>query len=460
VDHPAVVVLEKNTNESGPNAPGKPLTIEKILIPLKIPVLARNSGQIEFVKKNGDRVFMDIRQLKGRYDLILFNAENDPLLCGLNDLESAASHYFLGRTPGKFPSNAGPESSKAMLTLPDTGNTRGYRLDPSFRQGRARTAMIMRADTDTSPLVTRNIPGVCWVESRVDTRKSLIITFENDLITYYNTDRYFTNGITVGLQAPWIANMRVSRLLLPYRKPATVAYSAILVQNMYTPTDTRYAPTLSKDRPYASYLYLGFKKLVRDPGRKLRLTSEIDLGFTGPYSPGSYLQTLVHKTFPTNDKPLGWETQIKTDIIANYSVTLDKAIIDGSNVMLSASVSMKAGTLYNQAGTGFRLQLGRHEPYFKSHTATEKDPWQYFFFLDARTTLVAYDATLQGGILNRENVFTLGEHEVSRCVGYAEAGLQATYKGYGIEVAQHFLTPEYKGGMGHRWGRISVLMKL
>ena len=73
---------------------------------------------------------------------------------------------------------------------------------------------------------------------------------------------------------------------------------------------------------------------------------------------------------------------------------------------------------------------------------------------------VVYNALLQGGILNHDNIFTLRSNEVSRLVGRAQVGLHFTYKSTGIELAQHFLSPEYKGGLWHKWGRISLLFKL
>jgi hypothetical protein len=286
------------------------------------------------------------------------------------------------------------------------------------------------------------------------------VTFENDLITYANTDRYFTNGITFSLKAAWIGRIRLSSLMIPYRHPSSASYSLSLVQNMFTPTDTRVAPLLHNDRPYASYLYLGYSKVTSDPVRMLKLTTEIDIGYTGPRSPGAYLQTLVHGTFPTNDQPLGWETQIKTGPIVNYTIHLEKALINRDQLMLSTSAYVKTGTLYNQIGTGFRLQAGRQEPSFSSGTATRTSHWQYYFFLNARGALIGYDATLEGGIFNRNEVFTLSTNEISRWVASAETGFRITYKGTGLELAQHYLSPEYKGGLAHKWGRISLLFDL
>jgi hypothetical protein len=63
-------------------------------------------------------------------------------------------------------------------------------------------------------------------------------------------------------------------------------------------------------------------------------------------------------------------------------------------------------------------------------------------------------------MFNHNNIFTLKGNEIQRVVGGAEAGIHFSYKGTGIEVAQHYLSPEYKGGFWHKWGRLSLLFKL
>jgi len=459
VDHPAAVILnpqqkDKLTDQSGLLSP-----VEKILHPFHVPVIFPDRRQLDFIKSNGDRIRLDSRQYAGRYDVILFDAVNNPLPCLLRDLHKVAWSYFLhpNNGAGRQPGQVNPDQ---MVTVPDKNMATRSGKDFTRRQGHTRTFILTLTDTSSVPFAVRYIPGIRWVENRIDTRSSLTVTFENDLITYANTDRYFTNGITFSLQAPWLGKMQLSRLMLPYRHKSISSYSLHLVQNMYTPTDTRIAPVLHNDRPYASFLYLGFRRITSNPQRNFRLTTELDLGYIGPYSPGSYLQTLVHSTFPTNDTPMGWETQISTDVLLNYNIRVEKALVAEKNFMLAANASLKAGSLYTNAGTGFRLQAGKQENYFGSKESTDKPGWQYYFFVQAAANVIGYDATLQGGLFNHENIFRLDAKEISHVVGNAEAGFQVLYKGTGLEVAQHWLTPEYKGGMSHKWGRISLIMKL
>ena len=330
-----------------------------------------------------------------------------------------------------------------------------FRIESGYRR-----VVVPLTDAASRKLLSRKIPGIEWVEQSVDTRTILKIHFENDLITYANTDRYFTSGIRFDLQAEWLAVSSFQKLMIPYKRKAFVSYNLSMVQNMYTPTDTRVAPELHDNRPYSSVLYFGFRKTVADPLRKLILSSEFNLGYIGPYSLGSSLQTMVHKTFPTNDKPLGWESQINSDIILNYSVQAQKALVIKENLTLLADLDAEAGTLYTNAGAGLQLQAGKAEPVF-GLTSTEKLPEiEYYFFAKTDISFVAYNALLQGGVFNQDNVFTLEQNEIQRVVGKVEAGIHFKYKGIGMEIGQHYISPEYKGGLWHKWGRMSLIFKL
>lgn len=457
IDYPAGVMI----------APGKPFSsaevhyttiAKKILASHHIPVLGENTGQLVFVKTNGDRVSITLGELAGKYDIILFNAVNNPVPLKMADLQGAFDHIF------KFPAIAKSTipnnkcEAKSFEQKPDSMLHKSIR-EKLFRIiGSGQKLVITSDDTSARKFVARAISDNLWVEQSIDPRAILKVNFENDLISYANTDRYFTNGITFDLQAAWLGRLAFRKLMIPYNHSANVKYNFSMVQDMFTPTDTRIAPALAHDRPYSSYLYFGYHKTISDPVRKIRIASQVDAGYIGPASPGSYLQTLVHKTFPTNDVPLGWETQIKTDIILNYAIHIQKALASKENMALLAGFDLNAGTLHTDARAGFQFQAGKAEPVF-GLTKNEKWPKsEYYFFAKTNISIVAYNALLQGGMFNHDNIFTLKGNEIQRVVGNAEVGIHARYKGVGIELAQHYLSPEYKGGMWHQWGRISLLI--
>ncbi len=459
VDYPAGVMIRAEKQENRP-ADANAFFAKKILSAHSIPLLDTIGPQLEFVTKNGDRVILRTEQLAGKYDIVLFDAVNNPVPLRIKDLQGAVDQIFSGEVKKRKAQSL--LKPKVVNKTPQfNGQQQPGEWNPFTNlKNRDKKIIITSSDTATNRLTSRIFPGVQWVEHRLDQRTILKVNFENDLITYANTDRYFTNGVTIELQAAWLSRSPFAKLMIPYRNNAYKSYSLSMVQDMYTPTDTRVAPALNHDRPYASYLYFGLRQVVADPLRKLKITSQVDAGYIGPYSPGSYMQTLVHKTFPTNDEPLGWETQINTDVILNYGIQVQKAFVNNRNLTLLGGVNLNAGTLYNKAGAGFELQAGRAEPVFG---LAEKENWpllEYYFFAKTNAGIVAYNALLQGGMFNHENTFTLNGNDIRRLVGSAEAGIHVRYKGVGIEIAQHYLSPEYKGGLWHKWGRMSLMFGL
>jgi lipid A 3-O-deacylase len=459
IDYPAGVIIGSQKQRQATRSQNLS-TAEKILSPHRVPVLDTNMQQLVFVKLNGDRVTISMDELAGKYDIILFNAVTNPVPLRIADLQGAFDKIFyvqalthVSHSGYKYLLSNNKQETDSTIQNSNHRNTTGIR-------NRDKKIIVATADTTSEKFIARAIPGIEWVEQRVDTRTILKVNFENDLISYANTDRYFTNGICFDLQAPWIGRSAFQKLMIPYRHKAFVTYNLSMVTDMYTPTDTRVEPTLNNDRPYASYLYFGFRKSTADQLRQFKITTELDLGYIGPYSPGSYMQTLVHKAFPTNDIPLGWETQINTDVIINYSLLAQKALVANKNFTLLASLDVKAGTLQTSSGAGLQLQAGKAEPVFG---LTENEAWpntEYYFFAKTYINFVAYNALLQGGMFNHENIFTLTGNQIQRMVGSAEAGIHIRYKAVGIELAQHYLTPEYKGGLWHQWGRMSLLFRL
>ncbi|MFZ4546629.1 MAG: lipid A deacylase LpxR family protein [Bacteroidales bacterium] len=433
---------------------------EKILSPHRIPVLDTVGNQMVFVKLNGDRVSVTLDKLVGKYDIILFNPNNNPVPLRIADLQGAFDQIF--STHSEIKSKPKKKSYIREIAKSDSDTVVHKTFSELLLQlkNRDKKIIVTTADTSSSKLVLRNIPGIEWVEQKIDTRRILKISFENDLITYANTDRYFTNGIAFDLQAAWLSRSPLSKLMLRYNHKANVTYNLSMVQDMFTPTDTRVAPTLQNDRPYSSYLYFGFSKTTADPRRKIKIISKLDVGYIGPHSPGSYMQTLVHQTFPSNDVPLGWETQINTDIILNYAVQAQKAVFSKQKITVLANIGAKAGTLNTSTSAGLQLLAGKYEPVFG---LLENEKWpktEYYFFAKTNISFVAYNALLQGGMFNHDNIFVLCGNQIQRFVGSAEAGFHLRYKGFGIEMAQHYLSPEYKSGLWHKWGRISLLFKI
>jgi lipid A 3-O-deacylase len=298
-------------------------------------------------------------------------------------------------------------------------------------------------------------------KSRTNSNSYLSITFDNDI--FDNTDYYYTSGLKIELFNPALSFLPLSKALLPDWHATETYYGINLVQNLYTPVNPDTADIQYGDRPFASYLYLGHSKITNDPVRKIRLTSEFDLGVLGPAGLGGVVQSTIHDIRPT-----GWVNQIKNDIVANYSATFEKGILTGDVAELTGKISAQAGTLYDNLTIGLKMRVGNFDSYFRSiylmNASQERKSIhkkiRYQFVLSVDNRFVGYDATLQGGIFNRNNVYYLRSTEICNYVFSAMAGFGIGIGRFSLEAEQIYLTPEFKAGKSHLWGRLKTTFQL
>ncbi len=316
----------------------------------------------------------------------------------------------------------------------------------------------------SSHFFSSSVPPVEFPVMILLSRESFLkISVDNDIIDY--TDRFYTNGIRIDLISPFLSGNPVGKLLVPYWGTGRNYYGLSIVQNLYTPSSTKIGGILYGDRPYAAYLYLGSLKITNDPMKKFRLTSELDFGIIGPYSFGEWVQTSFHKTVPSNSEPLGWEYQIQNDLVLNYQVTFDKGVFERKWGNLNLVSSASLGTLYTNIAGGFHFRIGWMNPYFANLGVARYDRLrlnhlkkaQFYFFIKGSGKLVGYDATLEGGLLNRSSVYTIPSSHISRIIFQTTAGIIVTYRGF---QEQFLLSPEFDDGMWHKWVHIGLTFSL
>lgn len=449
VDFPAVVMLQGDAgyNTRMDNIEAEKTYAEELLRPFNIPVIDRAGEDCLFIKADGDTVVINPGRLESRHNLILFTFHQDPQPTNYKELPLLLKKMF----PEKF-DNTGERLSEnepdGQSNFHDGEIPTGYDYIP-------RKVVVSVTSGQADTVLPETLIPVEWIFHTVNKEKHLRITFENDLITLPNSDRYFTNGINVELQAPFLGRSALNRLMISYQNHATVTYTLGIYQDIFTPVDTRVAPQLKKDRPYASYLMLGFRKSMADERSRFALTSEIKLGYIGKYSPGEFLQSLTHETIPTNDPPVGWELQLNSDLIANYMIKAEKSVYSKPHFEISCSGALNAGTLLTDAGIGAGIYAGRFSRFYQPYRTAGSKPFRYSFFMRGDARVIGFNALLQGGVSSSENVAALSASQIERLVYSGEFGLRLEYYSTALVLAQHFLSPEYKGGLPHKWGRIS-----
>jgi lipid A 3-O-deacylase len=292
--------------------------------------------------------------------------------------------------------------------------------------------------------------------------RSVRINFDNDI--FDNTDRYYTNGIRFDFVSPALKQSPLSWCMVPYWGHAVNYYGISIGQNMYTPYTTKVGGIHQGDRPYAAYLFLGSFKISNDASNKFRQTSEIDIGVIGPSSFGDFVQKSFHSSVPTNNEPLGWEYQIQNDLVLNYNLTFEKGLVSTRRIEFNLNALGDLGTLYTNMGGGFLFRTGIMNSYFDSYgysnsklnKAKGYSKFQVFLFITSLGKLVGYDATLEGGMLNKSSIYTLSSKDISLLTYQGSIGLTIAYAGLRLDLEQFLLSPEFHGGELHKWGHIGI----
>jgi len=389
----------------------------------------------------------------------------------------SAFHQSSG-TPGihadtlRSPVSRKTKTRDALKTSPERGMPKGTTNTDSLFISRLDYLRNHKIEVDLNEPVSKNflfppasqneVPHLITVSHET----LLFINFDNDILDY--TDRFYTNGIKFELITPALRMNPLSSLMVPYWRSAQNSYGISLVQNMYTPSTTKIGGILHGDRPYAAYLYIGSFRITLDPPHHYRQTSEIDIGIIGPKSYGEWVQRSFHRSVPTNHEPLGWEYQIKNDLVLDYSLKVEKGIAYGDHFDLMLNASAEAGTLYSNAGGGFHFRTGLLNPYFCNTGVTGLGMLrkaglrqvQFFMFIKGAGKLVGHDATMEGGLFNRTSSYTLPFNTISRVVFQGSGGISLVAGGCRFDLEQFLLSPEFHNGWWHKWVHLSLAFAL
>ncbi len=288
--------------------------------------------------------------------------------------------------------------------------------------------------------------------------------YDNDF--FVATDRYYTQGVYLEFIFPAFKKLLISHALIPLRPKNSITGSRIInyygvstERQGFTPTSIRhFGKPESGERPYAAVVYLTHSLVSIDPARKLRLTSRLNLGLMGPNLFGEEEQVAIH-TQLGNILPLGWEYQIENDYVLNYDVYLEKGIVDNKCFTVTGFTELRAGTLYDDVALGAMMRIGYMQKYFNNLGITRQkqaQKFQCYLFFKGKIKAVAYNASMQGGLINQNSTYAISDSDVERLVGIGYYGVVVAYKRLSLEYSFASITKEYKKGKNHAWGRIGI----
>jgi len=292
--------------------------------------------------------------------------------------------------------------------------------------------------------------------------KEFFFNWDNDIFLF--KDYYYTQGANLYWVNPVLRKNPANYLFLK-PKNADNYFGIGLIQEMYTPKDLADTLLNTVDRPYAGTLFLRSFMVSSSPDRKLKLTSQFDLGFLGPLAGAKQAQRLIHE-WTGSKPPVGWDFQIDNRPYINYNIHLEKQFAEISGILNFLGISkLRVGNIHDDLQFGTKIRLGKLNDYFKElHTGNRKynenKDFQIIFSGGASIIGVLYNATLMGGIVPPESSHQFKFRDIEHFVGEFNGGVQLTYKSVGIKGMITWKTQEFQYGESHGWGTISMYFRL
>jgi len=283
--------------------------------------------------------------------------------------------------------------------------------------------------------------------------QQLIIYWENDM--FLRTDYYFTNGAAFELLSNSLRWKPLEKFLkTPFTQP-NKTYSLSIRQNMYTPIKMYSGEIEYSDRPYAGYLTSEYK--VISESEKKRFTSSLTFGILGEHSLAGSTQNLVHSLDHLNEAK-GWNYQVNNAPVFNLNYQLQQIVLKSSLYDFQYGLTGRLGTLYTDAHAATTLRIGKISSSFDHLALIKKNtPFEFYGFVSVGAMVSYHDATLQGSIINyKPNTYYIKGTDKHMFVYDMSFGLVAAYRFVRLKAFIKRQTPEFKGGLSHGWGGISV----
>jgi lipid A 3-O-deacylase len=281
--------------------------------------------------------------------------------------------------------------------------------------------------------------------NRID-RNGFELRHDNDFLLY--TDHYYTAGTFIGLR---------SRAEKKNDSANALQYSFFILQEIYTPSELISRDINKFDRPYVGLF--GITNGITLTKDKRLLDFKLLLGFTGPLSGGSKVQSVFHE-YATQDSTIpAWESEIKNGMLINlyFNYVREWKIQSNPfsvNVALSPSSAFGTKDIYLQndiVGYFGRRSSMENSSAYRQIGSYEKE---LFFAVRLGYRYVFHNTLLEGNLLGDSSVLLKDPYQnlfLYNFEIYYRSG-RNSYK-----VSYNFATPETSGTKPHLYVLMSIL---
>lgn len=240
-----------------------------------------------------------------------------------------------------------------------------------------------------------------------------------------------------------------------------------LMQVIMAPQKTSLTVPEKHDYAYSGGLVAVYTVHAANPLKKINVQSECIIGMMGPPSLAEQTQSFFHRLIK-DPLPMGWSYQLPTDLLVNYNVKAERSLVETKLIVVTGSGEFLLGSMKDGLSLDMVLQIGKQKKnYFSGlsnqYFAAEKPTVSLLF--KATASLIAYDALLQGGLLNsqspvhKNNSVSGTELTRQKAGGSLQLMLLFSARRFAATFSQQITSATFRGYGAHSVGNISLYYK-
>jgi len=264
----------------------------------------------------------------------------------------------------------------------------------------------------------------------------LILEVENDML--FQSDSYYTSGVALSYTNKKIKKTPTQFVLDFINFDKTHTYTGFgIQQRIFTPYSIEEPNSIENDRPYSAYILVSNYSVLINTKNNLKVSNEIGIGIMGELAAGEEAQTMVHKIIGS-PLPIGWDNQLENAFLIDYKFRIEKTVFNNwFTNHLSPFAEARIGTLTDRIKIGLITKWGNKNASLKStENLEDRFIWEWIF--EANLQGVFYDATLEGGMFNKDESIELTKQDIISQQYQLRMGVNLYYNRFSVRYMVNF----------------------
>ncbi len=285
-----------------------------------------------------------------------------------------------------------------------------------------------------------------------DKNSRIVLEIENDLL--FNTDSYYTSGQAISYTNKKLQKTPAQLILNLISKKDIDITGFGFQQRIFTPLSIEYPNAINYDRPYSAYILLSNYSVFINAEKKILFANEIGIGAMGPIALGEQSQTFVHKII-NGPVPVGWDNQLNNAFLIDYTFRVEKSFFSGFIAEhLIPYGETRIGTLTDRVKIGIKIRAGNKNKSMielaKNECNEKKIVWEWIF--GANLQGVFYDATLEGGLFNKDETIVLPKQDIIEQQYQIRMGINFYFKNFSFRYMVNYNSKDFANAVIHKYG--------